>query len=74
MQISLHPDMSHHGEHTVKLVAAMTGRHMVELVVSPTQVVMSEKVESVTSTGEVPAGAGWREQILQYRYSPEGAV
>lgn len=29
--------------------------HMVELVVSPTHVVMSVKVESVTNTGEVPA-------------------
>ena len=29
--------------------------HIVELVVSPTHVVMSVKVESVTKTGEVPA-------------------
>lgn len=43
---------------TVKSVAAMTGRHIVELVTSPTHVVMSENVESVTSTGDVPAQQG----------------
>ncbi len=39
---------------TVKSVEAIAGKHMVDPVTSPTQVVMSVKVEPVTSTGEVP--------------------
>ena len=38
----------------MKSVDAIEGRHMVEPVTCPTQVVMSMKVESVTKTGEVP--------------------
>ena len=40
---------------TVKSVAARAGKHMVDPVTSPTQVLILLNVESVTRTGVVPA-------------------